>query len=68
MSSLNKTQITTASKLRQDRPAVLPGTNVILDTAAREEWYSRVTAQMNATGATLPRQVHEFCDLAGVPN
>lgn len=64
---LNPRQARAAATLRNMRPAVIPGTNVIVSTAARETWYSKVCAAMARTGVTA-KHTALFCDIAGVPN
>jgi hypothetical protein len=67
MSKLTAEQIAAAQGLLENRPPVLPGTRVILDDAARKQWYDNVTATMERLGLDQD-DVNQFCDLAGVPD
>ena len=67
-SKLNAQQLLAAVNCRDNRPTVLPGTNVILDDAARKEWFDLVCERMEKHGIKEPLQIKEFCDVAGVPD
>jgi hypothetical protein len=56
-----------AAELLCNRPAVFPGTRVIVDDVERKAWYGQVRAAMQAH-SVHPRDTDEFCDLAGVPD
>lgn len=65
--ALTKKQRRSARKLRQQRPTVIPGTNVVVDEAQRKAWFHRITAAMK-THNVIPSDAHAFCDIAGVPD
>lgn len=54
-----------AQALLARRPAVVPGTRVIVNDAKRTIWYDAVTETMKHSGITGD-DIAEFCDLAGV--
>jgi len=64
-SKLTPSQIIAAAELLKSRPAVIEGTRVIPNTAARNAWYDEVKGVMNRLDV---RAVDEFCDRAGVPD
>ncbi len=64
---LTRIQVKVAESLRYARPGVIPGTNVIPDTEARERWYEAVTHCMDVNKVP-PDLVSAFCDIAGVPS
>jgi hypothetical protein len=65
---LSPTQALIAQELRKGRPAVLPGTNVIVNDVSRVAWYNEVTRLMSYAKVYEPAAVNAFCDLAGVPS
>lgn len=78
---LNTHQLAMAQALRADRPAVIPGTNVISDPQQRRAFYDRVMVAMEQVGLgcttdamtadqarELTAKVNAFCDAAGVPD
>lgn len=69
MSTLELTdqQVDAARALRDARPEVLPGTNVIADTRSRFAWYASVTETMRVHGVS-EELVPRFCGIAGVPD
>lgn len=67
-STLDSVQRNRANDLRLVRPAVIPGTNAIVDNQLRGAWYALVNDVMRAHSIDGAAQVAEFCDLAGVAN
>jgi hypothetical protein len=65
---LTATQTLVAADLLSKRPAVLPGTRVILNDNERTRYYDEVTKAMQHHGVKTPQAVNTFCDLAGVPD
>lgn len=64
---LTANQARAAHALRVSRPPVIPGTNAITDTAARNTWYAEVKRVM--TEQKVPYALTSaFCDIAGVPS
>ena len=64
---LNAVARAAAEGLLNRRPAVVAGTRVIIDEAAKKVWFDEVAAKM--AELNLPAQhVGPFCDLAGVPD
>jgi hypothetical protein len=64
--SLTTEQKAKALQLRSVRPAVLPNTNAIYNTEAREAWHGLVTYWIDAVSLKDKGAVADFCDLAGV--
>lgn len=64
-----KDYILIAAALRVARPAVIPGSNVIMNGTARSVWYACVTAVANALKADNARfEASRFFDACGVPD
>lgn len=57
-----------ARQLLAQRPLVIPGTRAIPNETARREWFDSVFAEMRIHAVNTPREIKEFCDLAGVPD
>lgn len=66
-SILTSEQRGAAHKLRRERPPVIPGSNVIVDSGQRSVWYDKVIETMKALGLK-GRAIGAFCDVAGVPD
>jgi len=64
---LNEVQKSLALGLKDIRPPVIPGTNVIVNSEELLKYYVAVGAAINACGIT-GRGHAEFCDLAGIPD
>lgn len=64
---LTPTQTLAAAELLKERPAVIEGTRVIPNAAARANYYNRVTETMRRL-RVADHNVNAFCDLAGVPD
>lgn len=65
---LTEAQKEAAAKLREMRPAVLDGTNIVLNDRDRADWYRNVSATMSNHGIYDDVRVAAFCDIAGVPS
>lgn len=65
---LTTVQKKAAAKLLLHRPRVIPGTNVIPNDEARLEWFDKVMRELTAQGIEGAKDMHEFCNLAGVPD
>lgn len=66
---LTNVQRQAAQRLRNSRPPVIAGTNVIFDPALRAQWYATVTATLLALKVTQnTNSVNLFCNIAGVPD
>jgi hypothetical protein len=65
---LTATQTLVAADLLSKRPAVLPGTRVILNDNERTRYYDEVNKAMKHHGIKDSVACNEFCDLAGVPD
>lgn len=64
---LNATQRAAAEGLLNRRPAVVAGTRVIIDEAAKKVWFDEVAATMQRLDMPA-KLVEPFCDVAGVPD
>lgn len=64
---LTKIQRKVAASLFIVRPAVIPGSRVIVDDGERKRWYDKVVNAMKAN-KVKDKDITEFCDIAGVPD
>lgn len=64
---LTKQQTDAARILLEERPPVIPGTNVIPNNQERNDWYLKVNRTMWQLKVADSDRT-EFCDVAGVAN
>ncbi len=62
---LTDAQRAAAESLLANRPAVIPGTRVIVNVMEKDRWYTSVTDTIREIRLPMDR-VNEFCDVAGV--
>lgn len=65
---LSDIQVRAAQICLEARPEVIPGTNVVIHEAAKTVWYNQVHDAMKAVDIKTAQEVHDFCNLAGVPD
>jgi len=46
----------------------MPGTNAIIDMREQAAWYDVVNACVKGLEVEPPHSLHEFCNIAGVPD
>lgn len=64
---LTRKQIKAAKMLLERRPAVFPGSRIVINEWERSKWY-RLVGEVALAAKVKPAQSTAFFDLAGVPD